>query len=252
MTPNQQSPSLPPDIEWFYFDLDDTLWDHVAAREHAAAWICGLLDLDRSLFTQHYKHQTIEVLKEVAAGRLDIASSRVVRMRGILAALEREIEHEHLVPLAAEYLERYLRYNGCIDSAREVIDATSRVARVAILTNASHETQDPKIAQLGGPELFDIIVTTDETGEVLKPDPRFFDVADRLAGNPDPARVVMVGDAWEHDIEHAHERGYWCVWISPEEDLPEPLERVLRIAHIRELLPLLAGREAAPLRRVQQ
>src|SRR5690606_16866872 len=133
----------------------------------------------------------------------------------------------------------YIAYEGTMRHACEVIAAASRFAKVGLLTNAAHATQDAKIAQLGGPQLFDIIVTTDETNEILKPDARFFEYADRLAGNPDPERVLMVGDDWRHDIRGACDRGYWSVWITSNPEFPEPCERVFTIPEIGGMLPIL-------------
>lgn len=228
---------LPP-LDWIFFDLDGTLWDHLTASAQAIYAMSEELGVDSEMFVAYYRAITLEVIAEIEAGLYDIRTSRIVRFERILRAFDLDPSRYDIPELCTRFLDSYVNYSSVIAGAGQVIEAAAGIARLAILTNAAHDTQDPKVAQLPNAHLFEFVVTTDET-HCLKPDPRFFEVAEQMAGSPNPERILMVGDSWENDVYAPHLRGYWATWISEEEEPPEPLERLWHFPRIGGMLPLL-------------
>ena len=233
--------ALPENLEWVFFDVDGTLWNHLEASMMAMKSMCARLKLDVYEFAQHYKRETEVVFRDFQEGRYDIATSRIVRFENILKASGLRIHEYDVEELAADYLREYLAAEMAYPRVKEVLTACASFANVAVLTNAAHETQDVKLLQFSTLDDYQFVLTTDETG-TLKPDPEFYEAAEKLAGSPHPSRVLMVGDSWDADVKGAHDRGYWTAWIAPShEEAPEELERLIRIERIHELLEHLPG-----------
>ena len=83
------------------------------------------------------------------------------------------------------------------------------------------------------------IVISDEVG-VAKPDPRIFDIAFELMGNPPRDAVLMIGDGLSSDIRGAANYGIDACWFNPAAAAqPADLPIRYQIAHLTDLIPLL-------------
>lgn len=231
-------PGLPATLRWYFFDLDMTLWDHDAASAATIRTMSARLGVDPREFLASYRRITKDIIEEIDKGRMDVPTSRVVRFERLLAEFGVPMAAHDVRELSEDYLNEYTAFGGVMPGAREVLRACSRLGGVGILTNAGHRTQDPKLAQLAEPGTVAWMLTTDETN-CLKPAARFYEMAEELAGRPDPAAIVMIGDDWVNDVIPAVERGYQAVWVSPEEAMPERLERTLHVRVVGDLLPHL-------------
>lgn len=229
-------------FDWVFFDLDGTLWDHARASRDAIGVICREIGTGAEEFLHLYREVTEDMIRRIESGSITVERSRTLRFEIMLERLGLERSGHDATVLAHRYLRTYLEYRGEFAGASRVVERLAHTARLAVLTNASHETQDPKIAQLSARGRFDFILTTDET-DCLKPHPRFYELAEERAGNPDPSRILMIGDSWENDVAAPHQRGYSCVWIGHPGEEPEELERVVALPEIGELLEYLADPE---------
>jgi HAD superfamily hydrolase (TIGR01549 family) len=243
------SPSvlLPDTLRWFFFDLDMTLWDHNAASARTIDTMSARLGVDPAAFLASYRRITHAIIEEIDRGEIDVPTSRVVRFERLLTEFGFDLAAHDVPALSEAYLDEYTAYAGSMDGAREVLALCARIGGVGVVTNAGHRTQDAKLAQLAEPGTVDWMLTTDETN-CLKPAAKFYDMAEELAGNPDPETILMVGDDWVNDVRAAVDRGYWAVWISPDPVMPEPLPRTIHLRSVGELLPHLeplAGSGAA-------
>ncbi|YAL82403.1 HAD family hydrolase [Dermacoccaceae bacterium W4C1] len=129
-----------------------------------------------------------------------------------------------------------------------------RAARLPIgaLTNASGAVTQQKLAQVGGQDWFEVVVTRDTLG-FGKPDPRVFAHAAAQLGAP-MTQTLMVGDEFTADIAGGAAAGMPTCWVQRRRDgapdggpsTPHAADRlrppVIRISSLDELDPvLLAG-----------
>lgn len=225
--------------DWIFFDLDGTLWDHPSAVRSGLRAICARTGMDHASCVEEFVNQSKLLWDEFCAGRIDIPTLRVRRFENVLARFGLGTVHD-AAAIAGEYLRLYLSHRGEYPESRAVLEAAARAGSVAILTNAPRETQDPKLAQLERRDLVQWMLTTDEA-QCVKTDPRFYAIAEELAGHPSPERILYIGDAWEHDIAPALARGWTCIWINLKgTPAPEVHPRVVEVADLRGVLELLA------------
>ena len=236
--------TLPDEIEWVFFDLDETLWDHTAASRRALRAACDKHNCDFEEFLPVFHEANLALWEQLAHGTIDVAALRIQRFRHTLQEILSHGEVGRPDLMSEDYLAVYLKHEGELPGASDVLREAARIGRVAVLTNAPHESQDVKLAQLTASDRVEWMLTIDET-ECLKPRPEFFEMAERRAGYPESNRILYVGDSWTSDIEPAHARGWWCVWVSRGKEPIEPLDRLLVVPAIADLLPHLEAWSAA-------
>ncbi|MCB2155288.1 HAD-IA family hydrolase [bacterium] len=229
---------LPDDIQWIFFDLDETLWDHSSASKFALRAACEKHGCDFDEFMPIFHEANRALWEQLAHGSIDVATLRIQRFRDTLREILANGEVGRPDQMSEDYLSIYLSRESELPGASEVLREAARIGRVAVLTNAPHETQDIKLSHLDARHCVEWMLTIDET-QCLKPRPEFFEMAEKRAGHPQPEQILYVGDSWSSDIQPSHERGWHCVWISRGHDLPEELDRLLVVPTIADLLPHL-------------
>ena len=85
-------------------------------------------------------------------------------------------------------------------------------------------------------QFFDAVTLSSETG-YCKPDRKIFEAAIRALDMP-PSEVLLVGDSLQDDVEAGIRAGLSAVLID-RRNRHEDVDRVRRIASLRELLPLV-------------
>jgi FMN phosphatase YigB (HAD superfamily) len=111
------------------------------------------------------------------------------------------------------------------------------------MTNGFADVQHARIRRLGLEGVFDHVIISEEVG-VAKPDPGVFDIAFERMGNPDKARVLMVGDSLSSDIVGGFHYGIDTCWFNPD-GLANLTGNIptYEIRHIHELLGFLETAE---------
>lgn len=131
-------------------------------------------------------------------------------------------------------LERVVPRSGCYQTLGAL---RQRGHHLAIVSNIDDDQFAPLLEKIGLEPYFDA-TTTSEEARSCKPDAGIFRLALAKAGNPDPERVVFVGDSLEHDVAGAQALGMKTVLVSrlPPRGQPTP-DHV--ISDLRELLDLV-------------
>lgn len=112
-------------------------------------------------------------------------------------------------------------------------------AKLGIITNGFTELQETRLTRSGLKDFFEIHVISEQVG-VTKPDPKIFEHALFLAGNPAPEKVLMVGDTFETDILGAHNARLDTCWFNPtKKPLPQPIKINYQVSSMSELQDLL-------------
>ncbi len=126
-----------------------------------------------------------------------------------------------------------------LPGAVSLLDSLKGKAKLGIITNGFTALQQIRLERTGLRDYFDVLVISEEVG-VPKPDPRIFDYALELAGNPDRTRVLMVGDTAESDIRGGMNAGLATCWLNAHgRALPEGIEPTWTVTSLSELEQLL-------------
>ncbi len=205
------------EIEWVWFDLDDTLWDFKANSRYLLALIYVERGLNR-WFTSaedwiaRYEEHNHRLWSDYSAGRITQQFLRADRFRKPLIDAghpKAEAESEFL---DVHYLERLSQMDQLVDGAIELLTALrTRGYKIGVLSNGFNAVQNCKISISGLRPLIDMIVLSDDIG-VPKPDRRIFDYATSQAKSI-PDKCLMIGDNHDTDIAGAVEAGWRAIYF---------------------------------------
>jgi HAD superfamily hydrolase (TIGR01549 family) len=204
------------EIEFVYFDLDNTHLDHQAAEREALADVrdrylalFGALSVDELQETYHDINAPL--WRRYADGEIDKRTVQHQRFKRLLEAVD--APHADATLVARFYMQRYAAHWGFIPGAKDAFEAVAEHHPVGVLTNGFAEVQEKKFDQFPVlRERSDAIVLCEEVG-VLKPDPAVFEHATREAG-VEAENVLYVGDSYRSDVEGAQPAGWRVAWYA--------------------------------------
>jgi len=224
------------------FDLDDTLFDHMATARASlwasAAPLAFFQKVDFEAFYQLYSELLEEYHALVMAGRCSYEEARRLRFERLLTPHWPTATAAEVDEFIGANQTHYPRLRRPVAGALALLQALKPHYRIGIVTNNRTAEQQEKLAFLGMTDLVDALITSEDVG-VPKPDPRIFEVALRRLGAR-PAETVLVGDNWRADVLGALAVGIRPVWVNrlgAARPLPqvveigsfEPLEAALRV-----------------------
>ncbi|WP_039057547.1 pyrimidine 5'-nucleotidase [Enterobacter sp. Bisph1] len=126
-----------------------------------------------------------------------------------------------------------------LPGAVSLLNSLKGKVKIGIITNGFTALQQIRLERTGLRDYFDLLVISEQVG-VAKPDARIFDYALRQAGNPDRARVLMVGDTAESDILGGNNAGIATCWLNAHgRALPEGINPTWTVTSLNELEQLL-------------
>ena len=208
-----------------------------------------LIDLDETLYPpgcgvweaisdriEHYIHHRLGVpLEEVHYLRRSLFQQYGTTLRGLQATREVDtddfLRYVHDVPLGS-----------LIQPDPELHQALLRYPqRRLIFTNADRMHAQRVLTQLGLASVFAGIIDIHDLAPYCKPMPEAYQTALRLAGEPDPARVVFVDDS-PRNLAGARAAGLYTVQVgSPKPGVQHPESGAhLYVASLKDLPSVLA------------
>lgn len=204
------------DVEFVYFDLDDTLLDHQHAERKALAdvrdrylTIFGTLSVDE--LQERYHAINAPLWRRYADGEIDKDTVQQQRFEQLLEAVD--APHANPALVGRYYMQRYGAHWQFIPGAQEAYEAIAEQVPVGVMTNGFAEVQAQKLDEF--PTLrdrSDAIVVCEDAG-ALKPDPAAFAHATQKAG-VEPEEVLYVGDSYRSDVEGAQNVGWRVAWYA--------------------------------------
>lgn len=228
-----------PPLEWIFFDLDGTLWDHEGASARAVTDICETYGIAVSDFLPIYRKANEEAWRERQTANVPV---HVMRVRRFAMALERMggCSHIDAAVLSEHYLRKYVEVPSLLPGAREAVRAAAAVARVAVITNGFADTQQVKLTHLDdeAAQISFMVCANEQVG--MKPQLPIFEATLALAGNPAPAGVLMVGDTWGEDVVPPLSLGWHAAWISHGRPAPASEPRAAILPTVEALSGLLS------------
>lgn len=201
-------------LDWIFFDLDGTLWDHERAVAYGVGKVAERYGLAPISLLPAFLRASEEIWRNAAAGNLDFEALVVRRFEIILDAVAGGCCSLDAEEVGRFYMKHYLARPSVLPGAEDVIRLAASRARLAILTNGSRMTQIEKVQQFGDAAAhFEFIHCFEDAG-TLKPDARFFLSAAERAGTPPPERILMVGDVEAIDCLPVLELGWKSALVN--------------------------------------
>lgn len=224
----------PTPITTVLFDLDDTLFDHMATARAAlaatAATRPALQQVAVEELYQRYSELLEELHPQVMTGHISYLAARQLRFQRLLAPYEpTPPSAADVTQVAEQHYGHYQRLRQPVVGALALLQRLKPAYQIGIVTNNRTAEQEEKLRYLGMRGLVVALITSEGVG-VLKPDPAIYEVALRRLGVR-AAETVMVGDNWQADVLGALAMGIRPVWLN-RLGVARPL------AHVAELTSL--------------
>jgi HAD superfamily hydrolase (TIGR01549 family) len=216
MKPMHNLLSQPPKA--VFFDLDDTLFDHLHSTRQGLQAICQaypcLQQQSIELLFADYTRLLDEVHLCVLNGTLTIDEARSERFRRFFLLHGTAIEDIPTAIAHATHLHRatYQANRQVVVGAVPLLEYLHGKVTIAVITNNIVTEQVEKLRYLKLNHLIDELIVSEEIG-FIKPDPRIFQAALQRVGCR-AEEVVMIGDAWKADILGATQLGIRAIWLN--------------------------------------
>ena len=205
------------DIKTIFFDLDNTLFDHMRAEQ---ATLIDLLDskpelfakVNREDFLRTYDKNNTILWKQMAGGEVSPAELKILRFKITFEELS-------LTPIdysvfSENYLAIYSKKIFVISNAVEILDYLKPKYSLGILSNGFSKVQENKLSRLNMQSYFEYKIYSEDVG-VAKPYPGIFSEA-ASKSNSKPFETVYIGDSYENDIVGAKNFGWQAIFFNPK------------------------------------
>ncbi|MFF2482293.1 HAD family hydrolase [Paenibacillus sp. NPDC058071] len=235
-------------IKGIFFDVDDTLYDHLApfrTAVDAEASVPRGFPYEEAYHRMRYYSDMLS-LEMGGAGAMEEGQAtermRTERFRLSLAEFGVKLTNEEAARMQAAYI-------GCqyqitmFEGARELIgELAARGFTIGLITNGAPGHQMMKIKAM---QLDDLIpperqFVSGATGWD-KPDQRLFHYVNERTGTL-PSNSIYIGDSWRNDVTGALSAGWSVIWfnhrgVKPESDqVPDSYLTADNYTQLRELL----------------
>lgn len=200
--------------KFIYFDLDDTLLDHKSAEKAALSDVHDSFDIfentDLKQLTDVYHEVNSEQWLKYSRG--EVTRQQLQRNRFEQTLLQLDLDESRYEEIGTFYMQCYQNHWQWIAGAEMAYRKVREHFPVGILTNGFAETQQKKFEKFGFNDSANHIVVSEEVG-ALKPDPRVFEYATKLAG-VQPRDILYVGDSYASDVKGGRAFGWNIAWYT--------------------------------------
>jgi putative hydrolase of the HAD superfamily len=227
-------------IKCVTFDLDDTLWAIDPVIEIANNSLFDWLNRNAQLFTRQFSVTDLPRLRDEVLARYPEIAHSVTQIR--LRLLQEGMRSAGYPPEQAEALalqafDVYLEGRHQVEFFEHALTML-KILRERHLQIGALSNGNADVARVGLGDYFDFQFNADGTGRE-KPHPLMFQRALEHT-NLRPEQLVHVGDHPVHDIEGAHNAGFWTIWVNQNDQAwpggPAPTQRVRSLSEIPQAL----------------
>lgn len=209
------------DVEYIYFDLDDTLLDHRGAEKAALQDVIEKFDFFSSVsyqqLTETYHRINSKLWIRYGKGDIDRAFLQRYRFEDTLNQLG--LDGSAYKDVGDFYMDAYRNHWRWIEGAQQTLQKASQKFDVGILTNGFAETQKLKISQFSLENIASNLVISEEVG-CLKPQPEIFDHATSLTSR-NPNEILYIGDSYTSDVIGGTSFGWNVAWYTNGDDVSD-------------------------------
>jgi len=194
------------------FDLDDTLLDFAKTEHNAFRYLFEEYGLPNGLndYLGSYKAISRSLWEDLENGRTTLTELKVERFKRLFK--EHSLEIDPII-CSQKYIENLGKEVHMIEGVEEMF-ANMKDFRVALLTNGFKVAQHARVNGSALKNLFEVIITSEETG-FQKPQKEIFEYALDKLQISDPSRVLMIGDSLSSDIQGGNNFGIDTCWFNP-------------------------------------
>ncbi|GIO33902.1 MULTISPECIES: HAD family hydrolase [Paenibacillus] len=210
-----------------FFDVDDTLYDHLQPLREALRDVLGTggeFPYEEVYHRFRYYSDMLSASHgavNAQGAERDLQDMRVKRAQLALAEFGVHVTDPEAARIQQQYLERQFRitpFPGVMDLISD-LQAAGHV--VGLITNGPERHQMAKIKALA----MDAAIPSERifiSGAVGydKPDPRLFAFVNERTGTK-ASQSYYVGDSWRNDVVGALEAGWTAVWFNHRRVEPE-------------------------------
>jgi HAD superfamily hydrolase (TIGR01549 family) len=226
-------------IKAIFFDLDDTLHDHLLPFSNAFKLTFPSNDeqLDIEAVYKKFRDFSDLLWKKYSVGELTLEQLRSDRLVSAMKYFNRHISEAQAIDFQARY-EEGLNNLRLFPEIPELIEKLkSKEIHVGIITNGPVEHQFNKIKLLGLTNHIprEMMTISDEVG-VAKPNVQIFHLVAQRHGFS-PNEILYIGDSWPNDVVAPIEAGWQAVWYNHRKRQPTTEHKPL--AEIDQLLSVL-------------
>ncbi len=230
-----------------FFDVDDTLYDHLQPLFEALQQVIPQQQesLSYSDVYQRFRYYSEVLVSPQNPQALPLEEMRYQRFILTLKEFEIEITEEQAKQMQAVYIGSQYNirpYDGVVELIHELMD---QGYTVGLLTNGPAEHQWKKICALHMDQVFarDRIFISGEVG-LEKPDPAIFNYVNRLTDTT-PEHSFFIGDSWRNDVVGAVSAHWHMIWFNARHAVREsnhqPDTEAVNYTEIRtQLLAMIA------------
>ena len=194
------------------FDLDDTLFDFGIAEKNALLHLFMEYGLPNGMdeYFLSYKEISKVLWDDLEHGRTTLAELKIERFKRLF--LQHAMDIDSAV-FGQKYLDKLGKEIHMINGVEEMF-ANLSGCRFALLTNGFKEVQHARIGGSSLKDLFEVLITSEETG-FQKPQTEIFEYTFDKLNISDKSRVLMIGDSLTSDIQGGNNFGIDTCWFNP-------------------------------------
>lgn len=213
-----------------FFDVDDTLYDHLSPLREALQLSVGLSDnmpYDEIYYRFRYYSDLLSDEKNLSAFPDQEALADMRRRRFMLALAEFGvfINEEEAEAAQTAYMNRQFQIQPFPGAVQLIKKLTQSHIKVGLITNGAAEHQQKKLTALQAERYIpkNMIFVSGSVG-YAKPDVKLFEHVN-AATETLPEHSYYVGDSWRNDVVGAINAGWNVLWFNHRNALPESEHR---------------------------
>lgn len=191
-------------IKFIYFDLGGVVIDNHKAHKHIAKMAGSTPEQVSEFFTANWKKACEGMMDSLAYMKL----------------LKEQFNAPHLPD---DFVSVLTDSQGFYKETHLLIEELALEYKLGILSNAEHGVIDALFSKKKIPNVFWHTIVESARFNVVKPDPKIYEIAEKLAGVS--ANEIFFIDDLEHNIDAARARGWYGAVFDPY----KPAESVKKI-----------------------
>jgi putative hydrolase of the HAD superfamily len=203
-------------VRGVFFDLDDTLHDHLYPFSKAIKATFPLIAEQVHIESLYKKFRECSDLlwRDYTVNELTLEELRIQRIVLALREFDIYIENEEAYDFQSHY-QSCLTNLQLFSEVPELLQTFKSMGlQIGIITNGPIKHQYSKITSLGLIKYIprNLIFISDEVG-VAKPNPEIFHhVAQKI--NIRPSELIYIGDSWINDVVAPAKAGWHSIWYN--------------------------------------